>query len=279
MSVAAPTLALETDDARMAVKLTVGFPAGVTSASVWRVSTATGNRAYVRGWQDRPTSATTALVYDYEVPLGVEVTYYAQAHVGATASPVGEAAPLVLDDDRDWLIDLARPTNSFPVDVESFPELQYVGPFAVHRVLDRRDPILTTAAVWTPSGTLTFTTTTDDEAERARTILGGGSAVLLRTPPGEGVGNMYLGVSEMREQRISRIAFAADRRFTLEVVQVARPDPALYVPEPPLSYAGRLAEWPTYADVTDTGLSYQEVAYLLPPDRIDPNPPFLPDDV
>ena len=281
MSAAAPTIALEVDPALVAVKLTVTFPAGTEQASVWRVSTATRNQAYVRGWQDRVTGVTEALIYDYEVPLGVEVIYYAQAVVAGVESAIGETPPLTIDDDRDWLVDLARPTNSFPIDVESLPELAFAGPVGVHRVLDRRDPILTTAAAWTPSGTLTFTTETKGERDRARAILGGGTAVLLRTPPEEGVGNLYLGVLNLREQRISRLAFHADRRFVVDVTQVARPDPALSVPAPPLTYRERLAQWPTYQDVVDTGLSYQELAYAGSggPDRVDPVVPWLPDDV
>ena len=281
MSLAAPTIALEVELERVNVKITLGLPAGTAKASLWRISTATGNLAYVRGWQERTTGVTTALVYDYEVPLGVELVYYAQAWDAAdVASPIAAAAPLVVEDDRDWLVDLARPTNTFAILVESLPELAFAGPVGVHRVLDRRDPILTTAAAWTPSGQLTFVTATEQERDRARTVLGGGGTLLLRTPPEEGVGNLYVGVLNLVERRASRLAFHADRRFVVDVVQVARPDAALYVPKPILTYRERLAEWPTYQDVVDTGMTYQELAYFATdPNRIDPNVPWLPDDV
>jgi hypothetical protein len=219
------------------------------------------------------------IVPDWEVPLSVQVVYYAQATVAGAASATGASVPFTVTDTRDWLVDLARPTNSFPVTVEAFPELAFEGPTGVHRVLDRRDPILTTAPLWTPTGTLAIVTATKSERDRARTILGGGVAFLLRTPPGEGVGNMYLGVTGLREQRLSRLATHYDRRFAAEVVQVARPDPTVFVPEPPLTYADRLAAWPKYQDATATGKSYAELAYTFPPDRIDPIPPWLPDDV
>lgn len=280
MSLAAPTISMELDTVRGAVRLTVTFPAGTAKASVWRTATASGNEAFVRGWQERTTGVTEAIIYDYEVPLGVEVTYYAQAwDSGDVASAVGASSPLTFDDDRDWLVDLARPTNTYPILVESLPELVFSTPVGVHRVLDRRDPILTTAPSWTPQGTLTFTTSTKGERDRARTILGGGTAVLLRTPPERGVGNLYCGVLNMREQRASRLAIHADRRFVVDVVQVARPDPRLFVPTAPLTYAELLAEYVTYRPLRDTGLSYQEVAYTFPDDRIDPNVPWLPDDV
>lgn len=278
----APTLELELDEQRAATKLTVGIPAGATALDVWRVSTASQHKAFVRGWQGGdPKGAAELLIYDWEVPLDVEVVYYAQATVAGAPSDVGSSAPLVVVDDRDWLVDLARPTNTFPILVESLPELAYDAPIGVHRVLDRRDPVLTTAILWTPSGTLTFVTASLDERERARNALGAGFAFLLRTPPNRGVGNLYLGVTGLREQRVGRLALHEDRRFIVDVVQVARPDASVFVPLPPLTYRQRLATWATYRDVVDTGLSYQEIAYTFPGDTTgaSPVPPWLPDDV
>lgn len=277
----APTIAVATEFDRLGAKLTVGLPTGATALTVWRVATATGNLAYIRGWQGTATTASSLSIFDWEVPLGVAVTYYATATVAGVESDVGigTPSPFTVMDDRDWLVDLARPTNTFPVLVESLPALDYGGPVGVHRVLDRRDPVLTTAALWTPSATLSITTETREERDRARAILGAGVAFLLRTPPERGVGNLYLGVTGLREQRISRIAQAYDRRFVAEVVQVARPDPHVYVPLPPLTYADRQATWPLYQDATATGSSYQDLAYTFPPGRVDPSLPWPPDDV
>jgi hypothetical protein len=272
----APTLALELDEPHAAWKITVGLPVGATLLELWRISQQTGHLAHVRGWVARDvTGQATALA-----PLGVPVTYYARATVAGRASDVGQAGPVTLDDARDWLVDLARPTNTFPVLVEALPALDYDGPTGVHRVLERRDPVLTTSTLWTPTGTLSLVTGTREERDRARAILGAGVAVLLRTPPEEGVGNLYLGVVRVTEQRLSRFALHDDRRFLVDVVQVARPDPSTFVPLAPLTYTQRLAEWPTYRDVVDTGLSYQELAYTFPAGAITPGGlPWLPDDV
>jgi hypothetical protein len=278
---AAPTIVAELDTARLGYKLTVTVAAGSTDVSVWRVSTASGNLAYVRGYSDRPLSGqTTVLLYDWEVPLGVEVVYYAQSTVAGVSSAVGQAGPFTVEDDRDWLVDLARPTNSFPIYVEALPELAFEGSAGVHRVLNRRDPILTTSPLWTPSGTLSFVTHTRLERDRARAVLGAGVAFLLRTPPDEGVGNIYLGTTKLSEQRLSRLALHDDRRFVVEVVQVARPDPSVFTPVPPLTYAERKALYPLYSDATATGMSYQSLAYSGGVDTgVDPFPDWLPDDV
>ena len=276
---AAPGLHVVLEPARQGARITVDVPAGATRLNVWRVAGQTGDVAYVRGYVDHPvTGPSTVLLFDWEIPLGVDVVYSATITVAGVASTPATVAFRV-DDDRDWLTDLARPTNSFPILVESLPELQYDGPVGVHRVLDRRDPVLTTGALWTPTGTLSFFTSDELERDRARAALGAGIPFLLRTPPTEGVGNIYLGTTGLREQRPSRIAYHWDRRFAVDVVQVARPDPSIFVPLAPLTYADLKATWATYADLKATGKSYQEIAYTFPADRVDPAPPWLPDDV
>jgi hypothetical protein len=276
---AAPTITLAIQLDRMGVQLTIDYVDGTDKLTVWRIATATGAKAYVRGVVDRASSGTTTQVYDWEVPLNVELIYYAQVDVAGVLSDVGSSAPITIEDDRDWLVDLARPVNTFPIQLESMPELDFAGPVGVHRVLDRRDPILTAAAIWTPSGALSFVTGTREERDRARSVLGAGVPVLVRTPPSEGVGNFYCGVVTMREQRASRLAFHEDRRFVVDVVQVARPDPSVFVPLPTLTYQDRLDTWPLYQDVVNTGMTYSEIAYYFPPGTVDPIPPWLPDDV
>jgi hypothetical protein len=275
----AVTLAAQISTPLAAVKLTVGIPAGTTTLDLKRTATATGHEAYVRGVQGRDVTGLDELVvYDYEVPLGVALVYVATAYPSYEWT---QAGPITVNDSRDWLVDLARPTNTFPVAVEALPELRYDGPVGVHRVLERRDPVLTTSTLWTPNAQLSFTTANKSDRDRARAILGAGVTVLLRTPPSEGVGNLYLGVQGMSEQRPSRIAGHWYRRFAVDVVQVARPDPALFVPSPPLTYRRLLELWATYRDVLNTGLSYQELAYYeaaggaAAPGGL----PWLPDDV
>lgn len=276
---AAPTISLEIEPERLAVKVVMVLPAGATNATVWRTATRTGNVAYVRGWVGFPVGTTDVAAFDWEAPLGVELIYSATATVAGVESDTGTSAPLTIEDAHDWLVDIARPTNTIPVDVEAFPELRYDGPVGVHRVLDRRDPVLTTAAFWTPGGVLTFITPTELDREKARSILGSGVPFLLRTHPRVGVGNMYLGVLDFREQRLSRLGLHPDRRFAADVEQVARPDPETFVPVAPMSYRERLETFPIYDDVVDTGKTYQDIAYTFPAGDVDPSQPWLPTDV
>jgi len=277
---AAPTLALAVDPAFAAVRATVGLPAGAVTLTLERTSTRTGNVAQVRGAVDRPVAGlATAVVYDYEAPLGVELVYRVVA-VDAAYAWAEQRATITVHDSRDWLVDLARPTNTMPVLVEALPALDYDGPVGVHRILERRDPVLTTSTLWTPTGALSFVTPTLADRDRARAILGAGVTVLLRTPPERGVGNLYLGVEGMAEQRVSRLAQYADRRFVVDVVQVARPDPGLFAPVAPLTYRARLEQWATYRAVVDLHVSYQDLAYVDADGPASPGGlPWLPDDV
>jgi hypothetical protein len=287
MSVPAPTVTAVVDAARLAVKTTVVAPTGTRKLELWRTASDTGHDAGVRGYYpmlfDPPLSSPLDLLaYDWETPLGIDVVYRARVTIDDThVSPPGESAAVAITSDQDWLTDLGRPTNSMPILVESLPELRYDTPVGVHRVLDRRDPVLTSAPAWTPAGQLTFTTETEQERDRARVIIGAGLPVLLRSPPERGVGNLFLGVVGFSEQRISRYAPHADRRFLLDIIQVARPDPSLFAPVPPLTYRERLAEWPLYSDVLVLGLSYQELPYAADQtgELVQISPPWLPDDV
>jgi energy-coupling factor transporter ATP-binding protein EcfA2 len=86
--------------------------------------------------------------------------------------------------------------------------------------------------------------------ELVRSTLGDGMPVLLRTPPEQGVGSMYLAVLGWTEQRPSRLAQHADRLFRVKAQEVDRPDPKLFVPTTLIAtYADVVADYDDYADV------------------------------
>jgi len=262
----AVTLLAELDAPRLAARLEVdGIPAGADTVTIDRTSPS-GHVAGVRGAIDAPVTGATFIVRDYELPFDLQLTYKATVYDGTTV--VGTATATFTIDYPDlgdpWLVDLARPTNSLPVTVESLAELAYESAVGVHRVLNRRGPVLTALPAWTPASELVAVTATDDERDRVRTILGSGYPFLLRTPPAQGVGNLYLGVTGFTEERPSRIAMHPDRRFRVAVVQVERPSPSIYVPRPPMTYAVVKATYATYAALKAAVGSYEELAYTFP---------------
>jgi hypothetical protein len=219
-----------------------------------------GQAAYVRGYNPFTFTAgqTEIIVRDYEAPLGVPLTYTGTFDVAGSYT---NSLTIVHETCEFWLVDLAQSANSQVVTVESLAELEYDVPAGVHQVLARRAPIVVSDAAHTPTFELDFLTVTDDQRDRARAALGNGVPVLLRTPPEQGIGNLYLSVTNFKEQRIVTSGTVQDRRFAVSGVQVERPDPALYVPTGPATYESVKATYATYAALNAGRASYDAVLY------------------
>ena len=275
-----PTLTLASEPDRAAVRVTVNVPAGATSLALWRVGPS-GVSAFVRGWKSgQTTGGATLIVRDYEAALDVPLNYYASASNAEGTGPTSAVHSITIPSNgEDWLCDLTRPANSRPVVVESLDLLQHEAPHGVHRVLARRDPVVVSDVAWTWTSELRFVTLTDEDHEGAHSALGNGVPILLKSPPERGVGNAYLSVPQWSEGRISRIAMNPERRFVCSVVQVQRPDPGLYVPTPPMSYAELKAKFATYATLKAQRATYDDAMYDYT--VADPESPikWLPDDV
>lgn len=269
MPPAAATFTVATDDARAAAVLTIALPATATKLNVWRVSPS-GATGGVRGAYPRTGlsgSATTLVVRDFEVPLGVDLDYYTQAfdaagNGGPVSGPVTFAVyPVNAATSDDWLVDLVRSANTLQVRVESLAQLAYQQIQGTHHVLGRRTPVITSDIAGTPEFELVFTADHFPDARDAiRNMLGTGTAVLLRTVVDRGVGNMYFLPASWVEARASRIAMEQTRRFIVQGVQVDRPDATLMAPIPPVTYADVEVTYPTYAAMRNYG-TYDQIAY------------------
>lgn len=226
----APGLTLSTVPAQSAILAALDVAAGTTRVWLRRVSPS-GESVYVRGAFDLAVSAPTTLqLYDYEAPLNVPLTYYAEAGNDASELSVEVSAAITLPStstESPWIVDLAQPANSQPVTVEQLAALSYAVPSGVHRVLARRSPIVLSNVAGLPTFELGFATATEAERVKARATLGSGTPFLLKTPPEQGVGNIYASVIGWNEQRAARVALYADRRFRVQCQQVDRPDPTL----------------------------------------------------
>jgi hypothetical protein len=248
-----------------AVKVTVGVPAGTERLDVSRVGPS-GTAAYVRQAYAMMVSSapTTMIVRDFEVPLGVPVTYTATVYKadGSEATSASAAPYTVTPPGKDpWLTDLVRPVNSQPVSVEKYDPLAYEQPLGLHRVLERRAPVVTADVAWTPAGELVFVTLDEEAHTKARDALGNGVPVLLRTLPEQGPGNVYLILTGWGIARVSRVATRPERRFSCSTVQIDRPDPRVFKPWAPVTYATVLVKYGTYAELLAEGGTYDSVAF------------------
>jgi hypothetical protein len=245
------------------VRVDTAAPALTARVTITRTGPS-GTPAAVRGWLDAPAASGAVIARDYEAPIGVPLTYTLVAVNAAGAELARETGTITIPSggcEDTWLNDLARVGNTLRVVLETIPELAYPVPATPHEVITRRAPIVSSDIAHTPELEVSILTASDDERYRARALLGNGVPVLLRTPPAVGVGNMYLAVLGFHEQRLVSPGTVPDRRFVISARQVERPAPALYNPQPPVTYADVRAEFATYALLKAGRVTYDALLY------------------
>jgi hypothetical protein len=81
------------------------------------------------------------------------------------------------------------------------------------------------------------------------------------------------------EERFLTLGDAPQRRFKVSVIQVERPDPAIFVPTAPMTYAAVKATYATYAALKAAVGTYDQLLYTFTGVDASPVIPWLPDDV
>jgi hypothetical protein len=282
MALPPPTFTVTVEPERKDVRINATPPAGSTGFEIWRVGPS-GEAAGVRGWYPHTASGATPLIArDYEAPLGIPLVYHARARDGT--GPGAEGTPVTVTVAsawcESWLVDLARPVNSLQVVIESLEELAFDSAVGVHRVLNRRAPVLTALPAWTPSFELVVLSDTLSERDEIRALLGSGYPFLLRTSPDLGIQNMYTGVTGFVEARFLSDGRAPEREFRIQGVQVERPDPALFVPAPPNTWGDVKTAWATWAALRAGVGTWDQLANTYPASpEANPIIPWLPVDV
>jgi len=274
-------LAATLDTQRAAAKLDLtGIPGTGSTLTISRTGPS-GTAAGVRGAVKAAVPGTTYTVRDFEIPLGVNVTYTATVYDAGGVS-IGTASVVFrvpYTDCQAWLVDLARPTNSLQVVIESLASLDYPVPSGIYRVLNRRSPVVVALPGQTPAAELVVLTDNLYERDQCRYLFGSGYPILVRTTQEMGIGNAYFGLSEFVEERLMTLGTKPQRRFRVTVVQVDRPDPGIYVPLAPNSYANVKSSYATYAAMKTAVPSYDALAYTYPTGVASPILPWPPNDV
>ena len=264
------------------VRLTYMVAADGTAVTFTRTGPS-GTTTAIRGWANRPATAnTTVAPRDFEAPIGVPITYTGQT-LDSTGAVIDTQTVMITIPSEGcgdtWLNDLARSQNTMRILIETLPELDFPVPNSVHEIITRRAPIVSSDIAHTPQFELSFITENLDERDRARATLGNGVPVLLRTPPEDGIGNLYLAVLGFKEQRLVTRGVEDDRRFVVTGRQVERPDPVLYVPGAPTTYDEVKARFDTYQDLKDQRVNYDAVLYDWTGEQPSDIVPWPPDDV
>ena len=223
-----------------------GTPA-VTSTTVVRLGP-DGRTVPVRTDDGGPLalSGAAGLLYDYEAPFGVAVTYSTQE------SPTVVSAAVTVNEPDVWLIHPGVPEISTPIELRigSLDEEEWAAPQAVHWPIGRERPIVhTDGARKAPSSSLTVAVESADDLARLRNVLFDSSTLLLNIPAGLGLGvdTDYIAVGSVTNARPSSIGSDPLRAVRLPFQVVDRPVGGSQAER---TWADVVVDNATWADVT-----------------------------
>ncbi|MEU3528815.1 hypothetical protein AB0E62_34040 [Streptomyces sp. NPDC038707] len=225
--------------------------------TVYRVL-ADGTRTLVRGPSgllDKVTSTDdTAIVTDYEAPLGVPFSYRIEFY-SATTGLLTEwriTSSVTLDPGDAayvWLKDPARPMLNRRVLVQTAPDWQQPIEQNALRPRGRPNAVVLSGVRSGREGSLVVWTQSDDEREALRHLLATGGVLLWQSAPGMGESDVYVSVGEVQYPRITSYAPEPWREWTLPLTEVDRP-------------TGGMAGSPTWT-VRDVSIENSTVLRLL----------------
>jgi hypothetical protein len=200
-----------------------------------------------------PSGAHSKLI-DHEAPLGVAVVYTASATNGLnTITSTTATATITGQSSVAWLKSLRTPSLSVPVIVESWPDLALSIPGSVLPVLGGRYPNVSQGTRMAATGTLTVLTLTSAAQAALLALLNAGGPYLLQGTTASGEPDRYVSVGTVDMARFVKLAADPTRRFSLPLVEVARPSTAgSKVAYPGHTYADSKITWPLYSNRTGT---------------------------
>ncbi|MFE5853534.1 hypothetical protein ACFQ61_10020 [Streptomyces sp. NPDC056500] len=239
--------------------------------SVWRV-TATGARTLVRGPAGLLESAVlttdTLILEDYEAPLGVPVTYYAEARDTDDVVTATRSSPSVTldagDPDLCWLKDPANPQRNLRAMVVRPPEWSRPIQQSVHRVVGRRDAVIRSDVRGGLEGTLVVWTLSDAGAEQMHRLLDAGAVLLWQVAPGTHEEDQYVSVAAVSLPRLVPDRNEEWREWTLPLTVVGLPVALGVAGSAGRTWQDILTEHATWAEVADRYATWEDVLFNRP---------------
>ncbi|MFD3517699.1 hypothetical protein [Streptomyces sp. NPDC058657] len=259
-------LTVRRDDAHAGVYLIANFSAASTVPQKVRFVRvgADGIEVPVRGGDLAWSPGGVAVAYDHESPLGLAASWFAYpvswaGVVGARSAgvsvTVSEPEPT-----RDvWIKSITEPGLSLRVRVMAWPTLEYAERQERFDVLGSSAPVMRVDPWSLPTSAAQIETTTLAERLALRELLTVGTTVLVQTRQEYGREDAYWVPGKLSEQ-MAGDAGDPHRTWDVPMTAVARP-PTIDTPLriPGRSYDDSTVLWPTYADRTATGQTYQDV--------------------
>lgn len=215
------TLTAVTNAALAKTTITLTWTPGVGTATIVRVSTATGTVLPVRNAEPATLTAGVWIGDDFEAPLAEN--FYYQATSVDSASIITSATYFIDAAGETMLKHPGRPALNSWVHLEAGPDLERPIMQGVHDVLGRRMPIAVSMRRSSERGTLQLITFTDAERAALLLLTDDGTPLLFSTSLVYGFSNVYVAVGDLTEKRASSSAVEQTRRWDLPFVVVDRP--------------------------------------------------------
>ena len=216
------TIALNVDNSNAKVTLTITFTAAVTQCLVQRVDT-DGVATTIRSGATMTLTNKTGTIVDFEAPMDVSL-YYTVSQVTPAGSETGTSSYFTLVSyGVTWLKDPATSTYNMRIDyVEDLQTLTRDAQAGVFNIIDRRYPIVVATRRHGWHGDFVCHTATINQRTQMINLLSRGQVLLLSTPGSYGIGNVYVSVGDVTEERVGKV-YETFRRWTLPMTMVDRP--------------------------------------------------------
>lgn len=263
-----PLVETSTHDEDAYITLTLReLPVGDT-VTVWRVG-ADGSRTLVRGTSgliDAETTVSDVLVVeDYEAPLGVPVSYYAETkNSSGVASSTRSSATVTLtagDINYCWLKDPGQPQRNLQLMVAAPPAWKRAIQQAAYRVRGRRNPVIHSDVRGGLEGDLVVWTQTDAEFAALNQLLDSGNVLLWQVTPGVHESDIYVSVGETPMPRAVPRADEEWREWTLPLTQVDMPVTVGVASSAGRTWQDILTENTTWADLLAKYATWEDVLF------------------
>jgi hypothetical protein len=249
------TATLDASNARVSVALNWPSSPVPETATIERVN-ADGSVTGVRGAELVTLVAGAWVGDDYEAPLD-ESFYYVATSTDRPGESLTSETYTMSSDGLTWLKHPGKPFLNMVITISQPPN--WVRPVSqgIFDVLGRSTPVAVTMRRSAARGELTVATA--DEAQRLGllSLLDDGSPLYLQTPAGYGVGNIYISVGELTEERVTRVGQTQERRWTLPATIVNRPVGGVLATGN--SWSDVLGEYASWSDLLQTEGSWEGV--------------------
>jgi hypothetical protein len=248
--------------ARISIDFTSSTNAAATATVVANVDD--GSTYVVRGGGPVILSGKIGVIDDFEVPLDMGVIYTATANGGDVLSSgtVTIGSSQAFGQPTSWLKDPSIPARNVPVQLGGTLELSYPARMGVFDVIGKSNAVAVAGVRGAARFRLTLATLNPASINDLRTILLSGNVLLLQTPAGYKLGNLYIAVNDVTEQYPTRVLRMSARYWQLDVVEVDRPIGA---------YISALNTWAVATSIYNTWGTMAAQPWLTVMQGADPN--------